>query len=328
MASIPVHGCLPRVARVAGGEGLGRLSRTPAAFHSSKPNSQDSTWGRNKRGKSRGNVEAHPSQLDENHDVIAQSHPAVGTPGRAPKPREGTRGRDNGPGGTAGGLHLWQSPEEEGQGENMEGSRWEASGRRRGRAKTRRREGTAPRGGGSRRGPPRRGAGADGRAHAARHGRPELSGRKMPRGAGQPRLRHLPARCSTGPRKAAGDPDTASRGRGSPLPLWRESEPAQASCGQEAGSPAVTSGLAVTPLPPSPPHPVGSSNVGPNPWDQRPQTAATVSGTSPSERGRRRGEGGPTGNSSRRPRAWPRLPAGAARSSLGRPTRSGAWTNQ
>lgn len=33
--------------------------------------------------------------------------------------------------------------------------------------------------------------------------------------------------------------------------------------GQEAGSPAVTSGLAPGPLSPSPSHPFGSSNVGP-----------------------------------------------------------------
>lgn len=52
-------------------------------------------------------------------------------------------------------------------------------------------------------------------------------------------------------------------GHGSPLRIWRDNVSDRDLCGWEAGPPAVTSSVAVTPLSPSPPHPFGSSNVGP-----------------------------------------------------------------
>lgn len=61
-----------------GGERVSYLSHTPATSHCSKPYTRESTWGINR--KSQRKFEAHPQlELSEN-DLIAKSHPAVGTP--------------------------------------------------------------------------------------------------------------------------------------------------------------------------------------------------------------------------------------------------------
>jgi hypothetical protein len=93
-------------------------------------------------------------------------------------------------------------------------------------------------------------------------------------------------------------------------------------------SPAVSSGLAVPPLTPSSPHPVGSSNLGPK--SLGPTTTnrrRRLGGISRSEKGAE-GGGEPTGGA----RAGPRASAGSQRASravsLDGLTRCGALTNQ
>nr|KAF6480902.1 hypothetical protein HJG59_010696 [Molossus molossus] len=83
----------------------------------------------------------------------------------------------------------------------------------------------------------------------------------MPSGAGKPHLWHLPSR-STAQERRANSAATASSGSGSSLPT-DVSDQDKDFCGRDTRCPAVTSGLAASLLPPSPPHPFGSSDVGP-----------------------------------------------------------------
>lgn len=261
-----------------------------AASHVSKSNTQISTQGRNRESKAekREKFEAHPHlQLSEN--TIAKSHPAGGTPGRRPKASREDRREQHRPGRWEGGQpastcgarrrHACQQ-------RNMEGSRREAA-----------------EGGGESGNTAGRGLGAPERKEAlrgpdgTRGQRPDgrAAGR---RGRGRELFSKDPAwgweAASMSPALQLPDGVGAERERRRNR-LQRGAGPYCASGGTESGAGLSAAGRQVSsryrqfgsdPAAPVPPHPDGSSNVDPKSlWDQRPQTATSVSGTSRSERG-------------------------------------------
>nr|CAI9694825.1 unnamed protein product [Rangifer tarandus platyrhynchus] len=226
----------------------------------STPDTREPSGRDGRESRAEGEFEAHPRFNEVKDDVIAKSHPAESDArGAGPEPPEGTRGPDNGRTDAAGGVDPRRSTErvlaEHG------GQQVGTAGRGRHRAEIRRGEGRGAAGGRRRRGAPtpRRAVGAGGNRGCS-SAEDALGGG----GAGSPAEGTcLPAAPRDGDegRRSPQTPPAAERG--SQRRGCRDGELDGAFCGQEARSPAVTGGLAVTPRPPSPPHPFRSSNIGP-----------------------------------------------------------------
>lgn len=272
-----------------------------------------------------------PLQLDGRNHIIAKSHPAVGRPGRRPRASRGdTRARQRPQfrapaGGRDRGARRRRRKVRRTRRQQVGSGRKATRG-----AEIERREGRAPRAEGAARGPDgtregaRQPAGPRGGSGDGGHWRLQ----RCPRG-GQPHRGSLPCGCSTGPGGRKGAVCGHRVGpRVGPCSQSPGREAGRALCGQEAGSPTVTSGLAVTPRPPFPPHPFGSSNVGPKSLGPTTTNRRHRFGDQSAGAGVAAGGRGAHGRSSRGPRASAGLPAGAARSGLGSPTESGASTNQ
>lgn len=200
-----------------------------------------------------------------------------------PEPPEGTRGPDNGRTDAAGGL----DPRRSTQRVLGEHGRQQAgtAGRRRHRAEIRRGEGPAPRAEGAVEGPdgiPGRGPTAGQRALTATAGAGTSEGAL----GGEPGRGHLSSCRPTTGRGTARPADAACSRARVPAARLPGGEPDRAFAAR-----GTVSGLRYRRFgsDPAAPHPLltpsGLQILVLNPWDQRPQTAATRFGTSGSERG-------------------------------------------